>query len=494
LADELLHRRERIHASGESLAEVEARIRYAWINRVIHQVVRRTKPIIRSRSEKADRVLTHPVFGFAIMLALMAVCFQMIYTWAQPLMDLVDAGVGAIGAGVGRLLPEGALRSLLVNGAVAGVGAVLVFLPQILLLFFFIAILEDCGYMARTAFLFDRWMRILGLNGRSFIPLLSSFACAVPGIMATRTIEEQRDRFVTILIAPLMSCSARLPVYTLFVGAFVPATSWLGGWVGMRGLVMLAMYLLGAVVAVPVALILKKTFFKGEGQAFLMEMPDYKWPTVRTILFRMYEQGREFCVTAGTMIFAVTIVIWALGYYPRPESIARPFEEHRSKLRESTDTTDVDEALAEVDREEAGAYLRQSFLGRMGLWIEPAVRPLGWDWRIGTAVIASFPAREVVIATMGTIYNLGGDEDESSTALRDRVVAATWPDGRPVFNLAVALSIMVFFALCSQCAGTLAVIKRETQTWRWPVFTFAYMTALAYVAAMITYQAVVRFI
>lgn len=494
-AEELAERRRRIVSAGESVAEVEARVRYTWIDRVLHRVVTRVHPKRRSRSEVADRLLTHRVFGLALFLLMMGICFQSVYAWAVPIMDAIDGAIGAFGRFLAEMIPEGAVQSLVVNGVVAGVGAVLVFLPQILILFLFIAILEDCGYMARAAFLLDRWMGLFGLNGKSFIPLLSSFACAVPGIMSTRTIEDRRDRFVTILIAPLMSCSARLPVYVLLIGAFIPATPLLGGLIGLQAATLVAMYFVGAAVAIPVALILKRTVLKGPPQSFLMELPTYKWPSPRIVLYRMYEQGKAFCVSAGTLIFAVAIVVWALGYYPHPAAIALSHQVEREAV---THTGVSEEALntrlAEIDRNEAGEYLRQSFLGRMGLWIEPAVKPLGWDWRIGTAAIASFPAREVVVATMGTIYNLGGEQNETSTGLRATLRGATWPDGRPVYNVAVALSIMVFFALCCQCGATLATIKREMQSWAWPVLTFTYMTALAYVAALATYQIAIRLV
>lgn len=495
LAEELVERRRRIASAGESVAEVEARVRYTWIDRVLHRVVTRVRPRPRSKSEAADRLFTHRVFGLAVFLLMMGICFQSVYAWAAPVMDAIDGFFGALGGFLADVIPAGAVQSLLVNGVVAGVGAVLTFLPQILILFLFLAILEDCGYMARAAFLMDRWMGLFGLNGKSFIPLLSSFACAVPGILSTRTIEDRRDRFVTILIAPLMSCSARLPVYVLLIGAFIPVTPLLGGLIGLQAATLLAMYVVGAAVAVPVALILKRTVLKGPSQSFLMELPTYKWPSPRTVFFRMYEQGKAFCFSAGTLIFAMAIVIWALGYYPHPAAIAAAHQAERETAAQAGHSDKaLDARLAEINRDEAGEYLRQSFLGRMGQWIEPAVKPLGWDWRIGTAAIASFPAREVVVATMGTIFNLGGGQDETSAGLRATLHAATWPDGRPVYNLAVALSIMVFFALCCQCAATLATIKRETKSWTWPVLTFTYMTALAYVGALATYQIAIRWV
>ena len=495
LAEELTERRRRIASAGESVAEVEARVRYTWIDRVLHRVVTRVRPRPRSKSEAADRLFTHRVFGLAVFLLMMGICFQSVYAWAAPVMDAIDGFFGALGGFLADVIPAGAVQSLAVNGVAAGVGAVLTFLPQILILFLFLAILEDCGYMARAAFLMDRWMGLFGLNGKSFIPLLSSFACAVPGILSTRTIEDRRDRFVTILIAPLMSCSARLPVYVLLIGAFIPATPLLGGLIGLQAATLLAMYLVGAGVAIPVALILKRTVLKGPSQSFLMELPTYKWPSPRIVLFRMYEQGKAFCVSAGTLIFAVAIVIWALGYYPHPAAIGEAHQLEREAAAHGGHSGKALAArLAEINRDEAGEYLRQSFLARMGQWIEPAVKPLGWDWRIGTAAIASFPAREVVVATMGTIYNLGGGQDETSAGLRATLHAATWPDGRPVYNVAVALSIMVFFALCCQCAATLATITRETRSWAWPLLTFTYMTALAYVGALVTYQIAIRWV
>lgn len=580
MADELSARRVRITDAGESLAEVEGQVRYAWIDRVTARVVTRTRERDSSMSDRVDRVLTHPVAGLVVLLTIMALCFQAVYTWAAPVMNAIDASFVAVGGWLSHTMPPGPLQSLMANGVVAGVGGVLVFLPQILVLFFFIAVLEDCGYMARAAFLLDRWMGMLGLTGKSFIPLLSSFACAVPGIMATRTIENRRDRLVTMLIAPLMSCSARLPVYVLLIGAFIPATPVLGGFINLQAVTLLCLYFVGVAVAIPVAVVLKKTVLKGPTPSFLMEMPTYKRPSPGTVFYRVYEQGREFCVSAGTIIFAVAIVIWALGYYPHAASVAqqhqamraaahvdydralagaatefgdsvaadhlehhpaivsalsaiesiersfrdqvadghlteesvdwialrRETDERRASVR-STGGADVAAALvvydaqrqlatrlAEADRSESGTYLRESFLGRMGRFIEPVVRPLGWDWRIGTAVIASFPAREVVIATMGTIYNLGADQNETSTGLREKLRAARHPDGRPVFDAAVALSVMVFFALCCQCAATLAAMQRETRSWRWPLLAFTYMTSLAYVAAFITYKVASRFI
>jgi ferrous iron transport protein B len=347
----------------------------------------------------------------------------------------------------------------------------------------------------------------VGLSGKSFIPLLSSFACAIPGVMATRVIENRRDRLTTILVAPLMSCSARLPVYVLLIGAFVPQYEYLGGWVRLQGLTLFAMYLIGIVTAVVVALILKRTLLRGATPPFVMELPPYKIPGLAIVLTRMLDRGWAFIHRAGTLIVAVAIVVWALLYYPHdPAAVEESLSLQQAALEQQladnqlsvSDREALTQQLAlhrdEVDRQKLaqGEAQRQSLLGRLGQTIEPAVRPLGWDWRVASAVIASFPAREVVLGTLGVIYNLCEveiDEKEGQTQLQAQLQNATWDGSNiPVFNLPVALSLMVFFALCAQCAATLAVIKRETNSWGWPLFTFAYMTGLAYLGALATYQ------
>ena len=482
-ADKLHGHRTRARTNG-SLAAVEAKARYAWVREVFQDGVVRPDSRIKSRSENIDFYLTHRVWGSIIFVVLMAVVFQAIYAWASPVMGLIDTTFTGLGDWVGAMLPEGVLRSLIVDGAIAGVGSVLIFLPQILVLSLFIAILEDCGYMARAAFLMDKLFHWCGLSGQSFIPMLSSFACAIPGIMATRTIENTRDRLVTMLLAPLMSCSARLPVYLIMIGAFIPSRHILGGLLGLEGLTLLFMYSLGIMIAIPMAFFLKKIVLKAEPAPFLLELPSYKMPQARTVARKVYLQGSEFVRRAGTLIFAITIVVWALAYFPRSEAIEAEYAAHRADVTASeTDAAAQADALAALDGQEAGALLRNSVLGRMGVAVEPVVRPLGWDWRIGTAVIASFPAREIIVATLGTLFNMGDDVDESSQDLRSALQGATWPNGAPLFTIPVALSIMVFFALCCQCGATLAMIKRETGMWRWPMYTFAYMSVLAYVGA-----------
>jgi ferrous iron transport protein B len=490
--------RESLAADGMPVPAIEAMARYDWVARVVDGVARRPDEHRATASDRIDAVLTHKLWGTLIFLATMAVLFSSIFILAVPVMNAISGGVEVIGDFVQGNMPEGALRSLVVDGMIAGVGAVIVFLPQILILFFFIALLEDCGYMARAAFLMDRVMAGVGLSGKSFIPLLSSFACAVPGIMATRVIENRRDRLATILIAPLMSCSARLPVYVILIGAFVPAQYYLGGIIGQQGLVLLAMYSVGAIVAIGVAWLLKRTLLRGEAPPFVMELPSYKMPSVRTVAYRMAERGWAFLARAGTVIFAVTIVVWALSYYPRSnQQVADAIAAQRAEIQNNAAALAEFNSPENLDHLDASLHQRYSFLGRAGQWIEPAVRPLGWDWRIGCAAIASFPAREVVMGVLGVIYHLGGDVDVRSETDQHRLQAqlrgARWDDtGQPVYNLPVALSIMVFFALCAQCAATLAVIRRETNSWRWPAFTFVYMTSLAYVGALVTYQVGIR--
>jgi ferrous iron transport protein B len=399
-------------------------------------------------------------------------------------------------------LPPGPFTNLLLDGVLEGVGAVIVFLPQILILFAFIAVLEDCGYMARAAFLMDKLMSRCGLSGKSFIPMLSSIACAVPGIMATRVIENRRDRLATILVAPLMSCSARLPVYILLIGAFLtgPGYAW---W--LPGAVMFALYALGLLLAPLVALLLKRTLLRGETPVFVMEMPLYKVPSLRLVLRRMTDSGWAFLRRAGTLILASMVVVWALLYFPRGgDGEQQPYDVRVAQLRKEAAQLKEDGASEAKDEKEqeinalTAEWKRHSYLGRMGKAIEPVVRPLGWDWRIGMAALASFPAREVVIGTLGIIYS-EGEQDSDAIREADNVAElplavamkkAKWDDDptRPVFTIPTVLSLLVFFALCCQCASTLAVIKRETRSWRWPAFTFTYMTLLAYVGALVAYQ------
>jgi ferrous iron transport protein B len=491
---------ERIETAGCPIPAVETSVRYAWARSMLQGVVTEPKSFAVTMTDRIDRLLTHRLWGLLFFGVVMLTVFQSVFVWARPAMEWIGTAFDRLGGSVATLFPEGAFQSLLVTGIIGGVGGVVQFLPQILILFTFIALLEDCGYMARAAFLMDRVMVRAGLSGRSFIPMLSSFACAVPGIMSARVIENERDRLTTILVAPLLTCSARLPVYALLIAAFVPGTMYFHGMVSLQGITLAALYVLGIVAAVGVALILKRTILRGVTPPFVMEMPSYKWPSPRIVVMRVWERAWIFLRTAGSLILAISIVVWAAAYYPHNSSVVKDELAQREKIEaelkglpeDSPQSAELSKTLSELKNHISATYQQHSILGYMGKAIEPVVRPLGWDWRIGCAVIASFPAREVVVATLGVVYGLGDIDTKSAEdrgALGDRLKQAKWDDtGLPVFTLPVALSLMVFFALCAQCAATLAVIRRETNSWRWPIFSFTYMTGLAYLGALITYQ------
>jgi ferrous iron transport protein B len=468
----------------EAAAPETIRSRYGWARQMLVEALTRSAPGGPRFSDRVDKVLTHKVWGLLAMVLLMGAVFQSIYAWSQPIMDFMDLAVHWSGGLLLRPLPEGVLKELLGDGLIAGAGSVLVFIPQIAVLFFFIAILEDCGYMARSAFLMDRLFSKLGLSGRSFIPLLSSFACAVPGILSTRTIADRKERLTAMLVAPLMSCSARLPIYTIMIACFVPGRM-LFGLVDQRALLLFGLYSLGLLLAIPIAFLLKRSMHAGAAPLFLIELPGYKWPDWRTVGRRVLEQCREFLTNAGTIILAVSIVVWALGAFPRSPGSQAAFAAQRAALAAAHAPQAQVQALDGAERSER---LNHSYLAAAGRGIEPLFRPLGWDWRISMAALASFPAREVVVGTLGAIFNAGGAEQAEGGRLRDALQGVKREDGKPLFNLAVALSLMVFFALCAQCASTLAVITRESGTWRWAAFTFAYMTVLAWVGAALAYH------
>ncbi len=483
--------------TGRSLAENESASRFDWINSLLPKFVSRSDIRRATWTARADRFLTHPVTGLLFAVLVLLVLFQAVFRVADPASWLIDSTQSAISSGIEAVVPAGSLRSLLVDGVIAGVGGVLVFLPQIMLLFLFIGLLEDSGYLARASFLMDKYLSRIGLSGMALIPLLSSFACAIPGIMATRTIASRRERLITILIAPLMSCSARLPVYILLISAFVPRHSFLGGLFGLHGLVMLAMYMVGSIVAIVVAWILRRWMSGHGGDDFLMELPPYKLPQARTVVRRMMEAGWDFVQGAGTLIVAVTILVWAAAYFPRsetviPQTLRSELAGLESRLEELPEGAETELAELESSRWRLSGqidaiYLENSFLARGGRMLTPVTRPLGWDWRITSGVVAAFPAREVVVSTFGVIFGLGGDVDEESASLRDQLIHAKHNGSdRPLFTLPVALGLMVFFALCAQCVSTLATIKRETGSWRWPIVSFTYMTVLAWVGAFLT--------
>ncbi len=480
--DRLKHARE----SGRDPDAEAVSARYAWIDKLVAEVLHRDPPPGRSWTERLDAVLIHPVAGFAVFLALMFVVFQALFAWSDPAITAIEALFAATGDALRGALTPGMTADFLVDGLIGGVGSVIVFLPQIVLLFLFIGLLEDSGYMARAAFLMDRVMNKVGLHGRAFVPLLSGFACAVPAIMATRTMERRRDRFLTMMVVPLTTCSARLPVYTLIIGSLFPAGDVFG--LPVAGLLMIAMYLFGTLMALIAAAVIGRTVLKGPRVPLLMELPPYRAPDPRSVARLLLGRVRTFLTEAGTVILACSIVLWGLLYFPR-ESSESAVVEARIAALPAEDAPDADpEARAALEAELAGARLRNSLGGRLGRLIEPAIEPLGFDWKIGVGLVGAFAAREVFVSTLGVVYGVGGDVDEESATLRERMRAEHHADGRPVYSPLAGLSLLVFFALAAQCMSTLAAVKRETRSWRWPSFVFGYMTALAWGASFLVWQ------
>lgn len=470
--------RQRLERAGVDPIQADVEAHYKWIEQVamtagctapgpIELPPARTgrAPVAATRArnttDRVDQWLLHRVWGVAIFLLIMSGLFVSIFWLADPLMSRVEEGIGFLGSLVANAFPEGPLRDLWTDGVVAGVGAVLVFVPQIAILFLFLAILEDSGYLARAAFLMDRLLGKVGLSGKSFIPLLSSFACAIPGILSTRSMENRRDRLATIFVAPFMSCSARLPVYALLIGTFFASFGALA-----RGGILLGLYVLGIVAAVATAWVFKRTLLKGQGQAFILELPPYKRPQVAAILRTMWTNTRAFITRAGTIIFCLSVILWALMYYPRLPA------ERAGALDETT---------------VAAEQLQHSYAGRFGRWIEPAIRPLGFDWKIGIGLVGAFAAREVFVSTMGIVYSVGGVEDETGP-LSQAMQEDRYADGSLVWRPLVAASLLVWFVIAMQCMSTLAVVKRETQSWRWPIAMMLYMNGLAYLLSLAVYQ------
>lgn len=478
------------------LAETIIERRYETATELAKSSIARAEGAAASKTDRIDAVLLHPVLGIVTFVVIMAIVFQSIFAWAEPLMDLIEAGVGAVQGLVTEALPEGAIRDLLVDGVVGGVGNVIVFVPQIAILFLFIAILEDSGYLARAAFISDRLMARVGLHGRAFVPLMSGFACAVPAIMAARSIESPKDRLVTVLVTPLISCSARLPVYILIISALFASEESVLGVFSVAGLLMLLMYVLSVVFTVGVAFVLKRTLLKSPTPALVLELPPYRAPEPMAVARRVYERCKVFIRDAGTIILACSIVLWALVYFPREPDLGgfNPYDE-AVKLRDATKAAmyvahtpeqkakvkeKSDAAFARLRQRAAEARLSASYAGRIGHAMEPVIAPLGYDWKIGIGLLASFAAREVFVSTMGLVFGAGEDADEENTTLRERISAEYTP--------LIGLSLMIFFLLAAQCMSTIAVVKRETGTWKWPVFMLVYMNVLAWIAALVVYQ------
>ena len=420
-------------------------------------------------------------------------------------MDVIESSVVSLGSAIRSSFPASMATDLIVDGVVTGVGNVVVFLPQILLLFFFLGLMEDTGYMARSAFIMDRLMSRVGLGGGSVVPLLSSFACAIPGIMAARTLANPKDRLITIMVAPLMSCSARLPVYTLFIAAFLP-TGTVFGLITFQGLAMFSMYLLGTVMAFVASFVLKRIVFKGESSFFAMELPPYRMPRFKQIFWRMIDRSKAFVIRAGKIIFGMSIILWGLARFPgtdpSPEiqALRTMADSVYEQKVDSLSLSGMSQIAAQeavgvemvtryrrIEAAEAGFQIEHSFIGMIGHTLEPVMRPLGFDWKISAGIVSAFAAREVIISALATIYSVG-DADENSPLLREKLKADRYPNGDPVYTPLVAVSLLVFFVLALQCMSTLAIAKRETNTWKWPAVMWLYMTGLAYLFSLIIYQ------
>ena len=455
--------------------------RYSRIRHIMQQAVSEPDPLQKTLfTEKLDNVLLHRRWGYLILLAVLFLLFQSVFWLAQFPMDWIDLGFAKLSHALASFLPNNRWTDLLINGVIAGLSGILVFVPQIMILFGLITLLEDTGYMARISFLSDRLMRSVGLNGKSVMPMISGFACAVPAIMSARSIENKKERLLTILITPLMSCSARLPVYTILIGLVIPKT-YLLGFLGVQGLVMMGLYLLGLVMALIVSYVAKWFIKIKEKSFFILELPTYRSPRWSNVLPTMINKAKIFVFDAGKVIMIISLLLWALcsfGPGNRMQQISQRYEQQKSQSGAN---------LAQLNKEYQTAKLENSYAGILGKTIEPIIAPLGYDWKIGIALITSFAAREVFVGTMATIYSVG-DNDEGSLLLKEKMKAAVRPDGNPVFNLASGLSLMIFYVFAMQCMSTLAVVKRETRTWKWPIIQLIYMTGLAYLMSLLVYQ------
>lgn len=450
---------------GEQIDDEVIGGRYGFLDANVQPLVSGSPE--RRWTRRLDGVFMHPVYGFGVFLLVMFVLFQSLFAWADPAIGWVEEAFGWMASVAAEHLPAGVLGDLFVEGIIGGVGSVVVFLPQILLLFLLIGALEDSGYMSRVAYLMDRIMRLLGLNGRAFVPMLSGFACAIPAIMATRTMEQRRDRFLTMMVVPLMTCSARLPVYTLIIAGLFPAATVMG-FLPLQGLLMVAMYVFSVLMALGSAFVLSKTVLKAAPVPLVMELPPYRLPRPRDVLRMMWQRARFFLSEAGTVILVCSIVLWGLLNFPR---------------------VNAEPGLVDAGQSQKVAPpIAESYGGQVGRFLEPAIEPLGFDWKIGVGLFGAFAAREVFVATMGIVYNIGEDVDEESVTLRERMRQEVRKDGTPVYSGLTGLSLMVFFALACQCVSTIAVVKRETNSYRWPLFLFAYMTSLAWCMSLVVYQ------
>ncbi|MFN8307521.1 MAG: ferrous iron transport protein B [Ferruginibacter sp.] len=455
--------------------------RYTRIKHIMQQTVVEADPLQKALfTERLDDLLLHRRWGYIILLVVLFLLFQSVFWIAQYPMDGIEWTFGQLSGWLGNTLPQTGWSDLLINGVVAGLSGIVVFIPQIMILFGLITILEDTGYMARISFLTDKLMRKVGLNGKSVMPMISGFACAVPAIMSARNIENRKERLLTIMITPLMSCSARLPVYTILIALVIPSKLYFG-FLSLQGLVMMALYLLGTVMALLVSWVMKWFIKSTERSFFILELPTYRAPRWRNALTTMIEKAKIFVFDAGKVIMVISLLLWALSTYGPKKKMDAVAAKYEQLIRENPGQ------VLELEKHRKTELLQSSYAGTLGKAIEPAISPLGYDWKIGIALITSFAAREVFVGTMATLYSVGDDADENSTTLREKMASATRPDGTKVYNLATGLSLLIFYVLAMQCMSTLAVVKRETRSWKWPAIQLLYMTALAYLMSWMTY-------
>ena len=475
--------------TGWRLDEEIVNARYRWIENVVADVRSIVREDTRSWTNRLDSILTHKILGMVVFAAVMAFLFEALFVWSEPLIGVIEGLTAALQGGMSAVLPPGPVRSLMNDGVIAGVGNVVVFVPQIAMLFLFIALLEDVGYLARVAFVIDRLMGRVGLHGKAFVPMLSGFACAIPAVMATRTIEGRRDRLITMLTLPMVSCSARLPVYALVTAViFVPEQRVLGV-LSAGAVVLFSMYALSVVATLAAASVLRRTVLRGPRLPLVLELPPYRVPVWRNVLLTTWQRVRKFLVDAGTIILTMTIILWALLSYPRSVEIESRYDAERATVTASTagPQARADE-LSVLNGLEAGEQIRYSVAGRVGQAVEPVLEPLGFDWRIGVGILGAFAAREVFVSTLGIVFGIE-EADEESATLRSSLQSAERADGSPLMTPLTGVSLMVFFVLACQCMSTIVIVRKESGTWGWPVFMFAYMSVLAYTSSLLVYQA-----
>jgi ferrous iron transport protein B len=479
--------RARAELAGRDLDHEIIGGRYTRVDAIVEASVRVRPPEGPSWTERLDSILTHRIWGGVVFAAVMLTLFQALFTWSEPAISLIETQVSRVQGVVTNVMPAGPLRDLLADGVIAGVGNVVMFVPQIALLFLFIGLMEDLGYLARVAFVIDRLMGRIGLHGKSFVPMLSGFSCAIPAVMATRTIENRTDRLLTMMVLPLMSCSARLPIYVLIIATVFSPSARIFGFVSAGAAALFAMYALSVTAALGAAAVMRRTVFRGPRPTLVLELPPYRRPVASVLLRNTWRQVRAFLIDAGTIILALTIVLWALLNYPRDPATTAHFAAERAHVEATIPSPEREAAIDAIDGRAHGALLRNSIAGHVGHAIEPALEPLGFDWRIGVGILGAFAAREVFVSTMGIVFDIN-QADETNQTLRETLRGATRADGSRLMTPLTGISLMVFFVLACQCMSTLAIVRRESGSWKWPALMFGYQTVLAYIAALVVYQ------